>query len=66
MEEPRKQEGAKAIRQSCTDKPNDRRTPRASKSCAGGGRGVRCDDGRYRCLLDRLGKTDLDLAEWVW
>ena len=29
MEEPRKQEGAEAVRQSCADKLNDRRTPRA-------------------------------------
>lgn len=65
MEEPRKQEGAEVIRQSCADKLNDRRTPRASRSCTGGGRGARCDDGRYRCPLDRLGKTDLNLAQWV-
>lgn len=50
------------IRHSCEDKLNERRTPRASRSCAGGGPGARCDDGKYHCLLDHLGKTDLSLA----
>jgi hypothetical protein len=63
MEEPSKQEGVEAIRQSYVDKLNDRRTPRASRSCTGGGHGASCDDGRYRCLLDRLGKTDLGIAQ---
>ena len=66
MEEPSKQEGAEAIRQSCADKLNDRRTPRASRSCTGGGRGARCDDGKYRCLLDHLGKIDLGVAQWLY
>ena len=66
MEEPSKQEGAEAIKQSCADRLNDTRTPCASRSCTDGGRSARCGDGRYRCLLDHLGKTDLGVARWLY